>query len=218
MPSKCPADSAASSKDKCDSLTSSAQRPPHYRYRFKQWGIKKRTVKEEKEQLIKRQAKRTRDGASVSDLSLVQGGFRKEIDDNHKKQLKRYINDQIRKSQFQPISGPVYVISCLTSPIYVVSINFSLGTRFINWNLPYSALLPRSTRNNTHPSSSAQSPASPDDVEVNSRHGTQSPSSVVSQSPTTKLIRKKIQFDASSLLLQGRHEELLRSMGTEDRK
>jgi len=69
-------------------------RPEAYKHRFRRWGIKKRITTQEKNSIIKRHSKRTRADASTSDITIIQGGLEKAVD---RKQLKRYIGDQIRR-------------------------------------------------------------------------------------------------------------------------
>lgn len=69
-------------------------RTHQYRYRLKNWGIKKRTTTVEKEAVITALGKRRRQhDIGTSNVQLEQGGWLKPVD---KKQLKRYINDSIR--------------------------------------------------------------------------------------------------------------------------
>jgi hypothetical protein len=70
--------------------------PSQYRYRLKEWGIKKRTTTEEKQAVISALGKRSRTGATTDDVVINEGGLEKMVD---KKQLKRFINDQIRHAE-----------------------------------------------------------------------------------------------------------------------
>lgn len=66
-----------------------------YRYQFKKWGIKKRTTTVEKEAVITALGKRGRQhGMGTSNVNIEQGGLVKPVD---KKQLKRHLNDSIRR-------------------------------------------------------------------------------------------------------------------------
>lgn len=74
-------------------LTPYLCRPHHYRYRFQEWGIKKRTTSKEKDHIINAYGKRSQPGSSRSQVSIHEGGFRKSVDT---KALNRYIGDRIR--------------------------------------------------------------------------------------------------------------------------
>lgn len=71
-----------------------APSPAHYRYRFRTWGIKKRTTTKEKESIISAYGKRLRPGSSLSQISIHEGDVEKKVD---KKALKRYIGDTVRR-------------------------------------------------------------------------------------------------------------------------
>ncbi len=70
-------------------------RTHQYRYHFRQWGIKKRITASEKQDVITALGKRMRSDTTTEDVMLTNsdGDLRKEVD---KKQLKRYLQDQIR--------------------------------------------------------------------------------------------------------------------------
>lgn len=77
-------------------LTLHRCRPSQYRYRFRQWGIKKRITTEEKYAIINAYGKRLQPGSSLSQVSINEGGINKGVD---KKALKRYIGDCIRHEE-----------------------------------------------------------------------------------------------------------------------
>ncbi|KAI1207805.1 uncharacterized protein F4807DRAFT_167323 [Annulohypoxylon truncatum] len=165
-----------------------------YRYQFKKWGIKKRTVAEEKEAVITALGKRRlQDGTSTSDALINQGDFQKSVD---KKQLKRYINQSIRENE---------------------QITWTPGL-FLRHDLPYAALFRRSSGND-NPSPSVIGPTTPDFVDVKSPHGGPSPSaSHNSLSPTMQLIQKKVLFDRAIFFLSGREDDLLAQLDRDEKK
>ncbi|KAK3899068.1 hypothetical protein C8A05DRAFT_18445, partial [Staphylotrichum tortipilum] len=63
------------------------------------WGVRRRTLTTEKNAIASALAKRTHPGTSTSDVTI---NTDKAVD---KKQLKRYLNDQIRHHQPEPM-GP----------------------------------------------------------------------------------------------------------------
>ncbi|KAK2015768.1 hypothetical protein LZ32DRAFT_526181 [Colletotrichum eremochloae] len=118
-----------------------------YRHRFKKWGIRKRTIKEEKEGIVKTLGKRNRAGASTSDVTIYQGGLTKEVD---KKQLKRFLNDEIRHQVAMPL----------------------FPGAFSQWNLPYAAYKASIAKPMDHPSPFGLSPAAPQYLHINSPEAT----------------------------------------------
>ncbi|KAK2605589.1 hypothetical protein N8I77_008415 [Diaporthe amygdali] len=167
-----------------------------YRYQFKKWGIKKRTTTVEKEAVITALGKRRRQhGIGTSNVQLEQGDWLKPVD---KKQLKRHINDSIRKEK--PVS--------LRPGI------------FLSRNLPYSALVRKlggHAHDNPSPlSGGPQTPAylsvsSPQDQNVNS-------SPQEGMSPTTQLVHKKVLIDRAQLFLDGREFELMKQMSSGEKR
>ncbi|KAK5993824.1 hypothetical protein PT974_07261 [Cladobotryum mycophilum] len=82
-------------------------------YTLRKWEVRRRILSSEKDAITTALGKRTRAGASTSTVGLQQG---KKVD---KKQLKRYLDDQIRHHE----------VDVMTPGI------------FSTWNLPYAALL-----------------------------------------------------------------------------
>lgn len=82
----------------------SGNRPSQYRYHFRKWGIKKRMTKEQKDATIAVLGKRMRPGASTSIVKFQEGDIEKPVDP---KNLKRYINDQIRHAHVDPLAPGV---------------------------------------------------------------------------------------------------------------
>ncbi|KAK1979588.1 hypothetical protein LZ30DRAFT_797630 [Colletotrichum cereale] len=116
---------------------------PHYRHRLQKWGIRKRTITKEKEEIVNALGKRNRSGASTSDVTIYQGRLMKEVD---KKQLKRFLNDKIRRQVVMPLFP---------------------GT-FSQWNLPYAAYNAAIVKQVDYPSPFGPDPATPQYLNINS--------------------------------------------------
>ncbi|CAM1511898.1 Fc.00g094110.m01.CDS01 [Cosmosporella sp. VM-42] len=169
--------------------------PPHaYRYRFRKWGIKKSTSTKVKLQIIKRHAKRSREDASTSDITVVRGGHEKGID---KKKLKRYLKDQIRHREQPMLQGGI----------------------FVRWNVPYAALA-GNARSPNDPNSPFESHSnSPACLIVNSPEDLGTPSAPgLGASPMTQMIRQKADLDRADLFIQGRYQDLLMQLGQRERR
>ncbi|KAI0895097.1 hypothetical protein F4806DRAFT_469884 [Annulohypoxylon nitens] len=164
-----------------------------YRYHFKKWGIKKRTVAEEKDAVITALGKRLhQEGASTSDIAITQGDYKKQTD---KKQLKRYINQTMRRSEHLTLNPGM----------------------FLKYDLPYNAFFRRPSSNHS-PSPSFVGPATPSYVDVTSPQGCATPASHTAMSPTTQLIQKKILMDRARLLLDGREQDLLTQLSRDEKE
>ncbi|KAK1992965.1 hypothetical protein LX36DRAFT_731091 [Colletotrichum falcatum] len=118
-----------------------------YRHRFKTWGIRKRTTKEEKEAIVNTLGKRNRASTSTSDVTIHQGSLTKEVD---KKQLKRFLNDNIRR----PMATPLF------------------PGMFSQWNLPYAAFKASIVMQADHASPFGPNPATPGYLSYNSPEAT----------------------------------------------
>ncbi|KAI1771537.1 hypothetical protein F4818DRAFT_449915 [Hypoxylon cercidicola] len=163
-----------------------------YRYYFKKWDIKKRITTEEKGAVISALGKRRlREGVSTSDATIDQGGIEKAVD---KKQLKRYINQSIRESE---------------------SMTWNPGL-FLQHALPYAAYL-RSVGD--HPSPSGAGPATPAYLTIDSPHANGSPpASQNAMTPTMQLVQRKVLLDRAKLFIEGRAQDLMAQMTSEDRE
>lgn len=71
-------------------------RETQYRRWFRQWGIRKRTLAAEKNEIVAALGRRKNPETSTSNVNLNQGGCSKAVDT---KQLKRYIKDTIRHQE-----------------------------------------------------------------------------------------------------------------------
>ncbi|KAG7044400.1 hypothetical protein JMJ77_0003862 [Colletotrichum scovillei] len=161
--------------------------PAQYRYRLGQWGIRKNTKKDEKTAVITVIGKRNRPGGKVADVEIRQGEMMRPVDS---KQIKRFINDSIRH----------HSVPALTPGM------------ISQWNLPYAAYRASFARRDDQAFPFSQNPPTPQYLRVNSPDTSTSRGDVQDIiSPTSALIQRKTLLDRSSLLLQGRREELLRS-------
>ena len=75
-------------------------RESQYRHWFNKWGVRRRILGAEKDQIVAALGKRARPGASTSNVTLNSDNTAKAVD---KKQLKRYLKDQIRHHQVEPM-------------------------------------------------------------------------------------------------------------------
>ncbi|KAI0880457.1 uncharacterized protein GGS22DRAFT_197525 [Annulohypoxylon maeteangense] len=169
---------------------------PHYRYRFKKWGVKKRTTTEEKNAVISSLGKRRRqDVRSITDVTIDQGGIRKAIDG---KQLKRHINQSIRHSE---------------------PLTWTPGL-FFRYNPLYTALVDNiGGYDRSQASSPNAGPASPDYLMINSLEKSDSASGNHGTiSPTKELIQRKVFLDRARLFLGGREYDLMAQIDREERK
>ncbi|KAH6613493.1 hypothetical protein F5144DRAFT_616419 [Chaetomium tenue] len=160
-----------------------------YRHRFSKWGVRRRTVVDEKEQITSALGRRTHAEMSTSHVTLDPD---KEVD---KKQMKRYLNDQIRHHKAEPMSPGV----------------------FSSWNLPYGAYSKALGKKSDQPSPFGGTGATPSYLNIESPEAATPGREAAGPSPTMQLVRQKVALDRSSLFLQGRHLELLASCGKEDR-
>ncbi|KXH29533.1 hypothetical protein CSIM01_06266 [Colletotrichum simmondsii] len=172
-------------------LTYAANRPAQYRYRLGQWDIRKNTKKVEKTAAITALGKRNRVGGSTSDVKIRQGESMMPMDS---KQVKRFINDSIRHH-----SAPSLIPGILSQ-----------------WNLPYIAYRASLARQDDQASPFHCNPPTPQYLQVDSPEASAAQAS--DMSPGVALIRKKTLLDRSSLLLQGRREELLSGCNVNDRR
>ncbi|KAK0379666.1 hypothetical protein CLIM01_02993 [Colletotrichum limetticola] len=172
-------------------LTYAANRPAQYRYRLGQWDIRKNTKKVEKTAAITALGKRNRVGGSTSDVKIRQGGSMMPMDS---KQVKRFINDSIRHH-----SVPSLIPGIVSQ-----------------WNLPYIAYRASLAGQDDHASPFHCNPPTPQYLQIDSPEASASHASDIS--PGLALIRKKTLLDRSSLLLQGRREELLSGCNVNDRR
>ena len=72
-----------------------------YRRHFREWGVRKRTLATEKQDIISVLGRRSRADASTSNVTL---GEDKQV---NKKQLKRHLKDEIRHWRVEPLTPGV---------------------------------------------------------------------------------------------------------------
>ncbi len=72
-----------------------------YRRWFREWGVRKRTLATEKQDIVSVLGRRSRADASTSNVTL---GNDKQVD---KKQLKRHLKDEIRRRAVEAVTPGV---------------------------------------------------------------------------------------------------------------
>ncbi|KAF4951620.1 hypothetical protein FGADI_7397 [Fusarium gaditjirri] len=163
--------------------------PTEYRRRFKDWGVTKRMVKEDKDAITSALVKRKRPGASVSDATTQHNGERKPLD---YKKLKRHLIS--RKA-------------CLDIAPGLLS----------SWNLPYAALIRSFPPNPEARSPFGPIGATPDTLEIQSPEALTPGRAVSGPSPRMQLVYEKHKEHCTSLFLQGHLEQLLINLPREER-
>ncbi|KAK0631483.1 hypothetical protein B0T14DRAFT_532220 [Immersiella caudata] len=160
-----------------------------YRHHFNKWGVRRRIVKREKDDIVAALGRRSHPGISTSNVTL---GVDKGVD---KKQLKRYLSGQIR--QHAPVDMSLGVLS--------------------SFNLPYAAYVKALGKRNDHSSSFGEIGGTPSHVNIDDPKTPTPGRAAAIPSPSMQLTRQKLAQDRASLFLQGHHIELLSSCGNEDR-
>ncbi|KAK4183391.1 hypothetical protein QBC35DRAFT_518250 [Podospora australis] len=163
-----------------------------YRRWFKQWGVRKRTLTSEKNDIIRALGKRTHEQASTSSVTLKGDSYDKHVE---KKQLTRYLGDQLRHQTIEPLSPGV----------------------LSSWTLPYAALPNAFGQKPDQPSPFPTTGATPSYLDIRTPEEISPGRQPAGLSPMMQLIREKAARDRTSLLLQGRSQELLRSCENDDR-
>ncbi|KAI0121969.1 hypothetical protein F4814DRAFT_407096 [Daldinia grandis] len=166
-----------------------------YQSHLRKWKIKKRITTKEKNVIISALGKRIRqDGVSTSNVTINQGqgDFAKGVD---KKQLMRYINQDIRRSE------PLILNPGL----------------FLRHSLPYAALIRRVGGHDVY--SPAKSTPHSLDLIINSPPEAVSSSSPAdAMSPATQLVQQKILFNRARLFIEGRDRDFIAQLTTDERK
>ncbi|KAI0886531.1 uncharacterized protein GGS22DRAFT_158100 [Annulohypoxylon maeteangense] len=163
-----------------------------YRTKFRKWGVRKRILTSEKEEVVNALGKRTHPGTSTSNVTLHQNDFEKSLDT---KQLKRYIKDRIRHHTVETMAP-----GALSS-----------------WNLPYAAYTASFPEHPDPPSPLGTTGTTPNYLNIHSPEAMSPGRQAAGPSPNTQLVHQKAIQDRSSLFLQGRHKELLARCSKEDR-
>ncbi|RSL43248.1 hypothetical protein CEP54_015156 [Fusarium duplospermum] len=160
-----------------------------YRWRFRGWGIVKRTVKEDKDDITSALARRKRPAASVSDATIQRDGKDKPLDYRN---LKRYLVSR------KP---------CLEIAPGLLS----------SWNLPYAAFVSSLPKNPGEPSPFGPLGPTPDYLHIQSPEALTPGRATDGPSPRMQLVYDKNKEHCTSLFMQGRLKQLMVSMPKEDR-
>ena len=128
-----------------------------YRRWFREWGVRKRTLATEKQDIVSALGRRTRPDTSTPEVTL---GDNKQLD---KKQLKRHINDSIRTDRPPSIRPGLYVICRLSLYPYLTVAYFPPSMQVFQLDFATSALFRRlggdSHDSPSPPSSGPRTPA-----------------------------------------------------------
>ncbi|PNP73369.1 hypothetical protein FNYG_13267 [Fusarium nygamai] len=160
-----------------------------YRRRFKDWGVTKRMVKEDKDAITSALARKKRPGASVSAVTTQHDGEDKPLDF---KKLKRHLIS--RRACIEVAPG------LLSS-----------------WNLPYPAFVSSLPKNPEAPSPFGNIGATPGYLHVQSPEALTPGRAAAGPSPRMQLVYEKHKEHCTSLFLQGRIEQLVISLPKEER-
>ncbi|KLO90671.1 uncharacterized protein FFMR_14632 [Fusarium fujikuroi] len=160
-----------------------------YRRRFKDWGVTKRMVKEDKDAITSALARKKRPGASMSAVTTQHDGEYKPL---VFKKLKRHLIS--RKA-------------CLRVAPGLLS----------SWKLPYVAFVASLPKNPEAPSPFGNLGATPNYLHVQSPETLTPGRATAGASPRMQLVYEKHKEHCTSLFLQGRLEQLLISLPREDR-
>ncbi|RMJ09834.1 hypothetical protein CDV36_010538 [Fusarium kuroshium] len=162
--------------------------PTEYRRRFRDWGVSKRMVKEDKDAITSALVKRKRPAASVSDATTQHDGKDKPLD---YKKLKRHL---ISRKPCLEIA-PGLLSSC---------------------NLPYAAFV-SSLKHPGEPSPFGSLRPTPDYLHIQSPEALTPGRAAAGPSPRMQLVYEKHKEHCTSLFMQGRFKQLVVSMSKEDR-
>ncbi|KAM7198178.1 hypothetical protein V8F33_005236 [Rhypophila sp. PSN 637] len=165
-----------------------------YKRWFSKWGIRKRILTSEKNEIVSILGKRSCPGTTISTVTL---GDNKEVD---KRQMQRYLKSQLCRHKKEAL---------MRSPGILLS-----------WNLPYKAYIRAlgSTPSN-HSSPFTTPDSTPSFTNIPSPNSTTPDGESVTTgapSPTMQLVREKLACDRASLFLQGRARQLLETCDKDD--
>lgn len=177
-------------------------------YTLRKWNVRRRILNHEKDDVTTALGKRTHAGASISDVTLQEG---KPVD---KKQLKRHLQDKIRRHVVESMVPGVLVLESRSSTLRCLCI--LTIHRLSTWNLPYSALKNSIIRQPDIASPFGDTSFTPNYITVNSPDPAGKPPPAMA-SPSMQLIRQRCRQDLSNLLLQGQLKELFIKCSEEDR-
>ncbi|RSL68879.1 hypothetical protein CEP53_002440 [Fusarium sp. AF-6] len=162
--------------------------PTEYRRRFRDWGVSKRMVKEDKDAITSALVKRKRPAASVSDATTQHDGKDKPLD---YKKLKRHL---ISRKPCLEIA-PGLLSSC---------------------NLPYAAFV-SSLKHPGEPSPFGSLRPTPDYLHIQSPEALTPGRAAAGPSPRMQLVYEKHKEHCTSLFMQGCFKQLVVSMSMDDR-
>ncbi|KAI0532514.1 hypothetical protein GGR58DRAFT_489887 [Xylaria digitata] len=162
-----------------------------YPQRFRLWKVNnRRSVKSEKDDVTYALGKRKRPGTSTSQVSSHGEPFSPE-------KLRRYLKEETRRH---------HAVQIVTPGI------------FSSWNLPYKAFVSSLRRYPDKPSPFGPDGTTPEYLKIRSPEALTPGREAAGPSPNIQLVYQKARMDRASLFLQGRLEDLVVSMGKEDRK
>ncbi|VUC32914.1 unnamed protein product [Clonostachys rosea] len=164
-----------------------------YKRWFREWGVQKRTLETEKRDIVSALGKRRRPGQSTSNVTIRRGNSDKHID---KKQLVRYVKSEMQAYQ-----------NCEIAPGVLTS-----------WCLPYAAWAETVVKQRDQPSPFGTTGQTPSYMNIESPAAITSDNEMNAPSPTMQLVEKERAQYRSSMLLQGQINELLTSLGRDERK
>ncbi|KAM6534587.1 hypothetical protein FALCPG4_004215 [Fusarium falciforme] len=182
--------------------------PTEYRRRFRDWGVAKRMVKEDKDAITSALARRKRPGASVSDATTQHNGEDKPLD---YKKLKRHL---ISRKACLEVAPGLYVLYLPGEEFEFQLIHLA---RLSSWNLPYAAFVSSLPKNPGEPSPFGPLGPTPDYLHIQSPEALTPGRAAAGPSPRMQLVYEKHKEHCTSLFLQGRLEQLVVCMRKEDR-
>ncbi|RSM05236.1 hypothetical protein CEP52_006382 [Fusarium oligoseptatum] len=160
-----------------------------YRRRFRDWGVSKRMVKEDKDAITSALVRRKRPAASVSDATTQHDGEDRPLDYRN---LKRHLASR------KP---------CLKIAPGLLS----------SWNLPYAAFVSSLPKNPGEPSPFGPLGPTPDYLHIQSPEVLTPGRAAAGPSPRMQLVYDKHKEHCTSLFLQGHLKQLVVNMRKEDR-
>ncbi|KAF2967595.1 hypothetical protein GQX73_g6010 [Xylaria multiplex] len=162
-----------------------------YPPRFRLWEVNdRRSVKNDKDDVIYALSKRKRPGTSTSQVSIHDRPFPPQ-------KLRRYLKEQTRRHNAVQTVMPGILFS---------------------WNLPYEAFVSSLRKNPDKPSPFGPNGTTPEYMKIRSPKPLTPGREADGPSPNLELVYQKARMDRASLFLQGQLEELIVSMCKEDRR
>ncbi|MCJ1381270.1 hypothetical protein MMC17_004379 [Xylographa soralifera] len=175
-----------------------------YKYRFGKWKWKRSIPSVKKNAMLDILQTRANTGKTTELQHLG-----KALDHSDLNKLRRHLKTNMRcmNALTAKANGGGMALNRMSGPALVLG-----NSVFLNWNLPYEIMLSLNERNRLYPSPPAPQPASLDLVAVTP---TNSPTITVTQalSPLLRVQSAAQAFKRTQLFVQGRHAELVKSMG-----